>query len=171
MGAGLIAGNLLIVIITVVGIALTAIGLPGNWLIFFTALSYGYWENFAHLDSTVLLLLFGVLLVGELAEFVAGSLGAKRENASRTAILAAFIGGIAGGVIGTGIMPGIGSIAGAVGGSFAAGYFAEYTVTGNKEKAARVAKSIVIGQALGLLFKLAVAVGMVVFIISRLVWP
>ncbi|WP_169717723.1 DUF456 domain-containing protein [Sporomusa silvacetica] len=167
---GLTAGNLLVILVTVIGIGLTAIGLPGNWLIFFTALGYGYLESFTHMNATVLLLLFGALLIGELAEFVAGSLGAKKENASRAAIAAAFIGGIVGGLVGTGFMPGLGSIAGAIGASFAAGYLAEYAFTGNKEQAARVAKSIVIGQAMGLIFKLAVAIGMVAFIISQLTW-
>lgn len=170
LDAGLIAGNLLVIVVTVVGIGLTAIGLPGNWLIFFAALGYGYLESFTHMNTTVLLLLFGSLLIGELAEFVAGSLGAKRENASRAAMAAAFIGGIAGGIIGTGFVPGLGSIAGAIGASFAAGYLAEYASTGNQERATRVAKSIVIGQALGLIFKLAVAIGMVAFIISQLTW-
>lgn len=170
MDAGVTAGNLIIIIISVVSIGLTAIGLPGNWLMVITALGYGYLEGFVHMNSTVLLLLLGAVVAGELAEFVAGSLGAKKENASRSAIIAAFIGGIAGGILGTGIMPGLGSIAGAVCGSFAAGYVAEYLATGNKEKAAKVAKSIVIGQAFGLIFKLAVAIGMLALIISQLTW-
>ncbi|HWR45462.1 DUF456 domain-containing protein [Sporomusa sp.] len=171
MDAGLTAINLLVIVVTVIGIGLTAIGLPGNWLIFFAALGYGYLEAFVYMNNTVLLILFGALLAGELAEFAAGSLGAKKENASRAAIGAAFVGGIAGGIIGTGVMPGLGSIAGAIGGSFAAGYLAEYAATGSREKAGRVAKSIVVGQALGLIFKLAVAIGMVAFIISKLTWP
>ncbi len=170
MDAGLTAINLLVIVVTVIGIGLTIIGLPGNWLIFFVALGYGYLEAFAYMNNTVLLILFGAVLAGELVEFIAGSLGAKKENATKTAILAAFIGGIAGGIIGTGIMPGLGSIAGAVGGSFTAGYLAEYAATGNREKAGRVAKSIVVGQALGLIFKLATAIGMVALIISRLTW-
>lgn len=170
MDAGLTVINLLVIMISVVGIGMTAIGLPGNWLILFTALGYGYLEGFVHMSSTVVLLLFGALLIGELVEFLAGALGAKKENASRVAIVSAFIGAIAGGIIGTGIMPGLGSIAGAVAGSFAAGYVAEYAVTGSRERAGRVAKSIMIGQALGLIFKLAIAIGMVVFIISKLTW-
>ena len=170
MDAGLTAINLLVIIIAVLGIGMTAIGLPGNWLILVTAVGYGYLENFEHMSTAVLLWLFGALLIGELAEFVAGSLGAKKEKASSSAIVAAFVGGIAGGIIGTGIMPGLGSIGGAIGGSFAAGYLTEYIATGNREKAGRVAKSIVIGQTLGLIFKLAVAIGMVVFIISKLTW-
>jgi uncharacterized protein YqgC (DUF456 family) len=170
MDPGLTAINLLVIIVAIVGIGMTAIGLPGNWLLLFTALGYGYLENFVHMNTTVLLILLGALLLGELVEFVAGALGAKKEKASRGAIVSAFIGGIAGGIIGTGVMPGLGSIAGAVAGSFAAGYFAEYAATGNREKAGRVAKSIVIGQALGLIFKFAVAIGMVAFIISKLTW-
>lgn len=170
MNAGLTVVNLLIIVASVIGIGMTAIGLPGNWLIFFTALGYGYLDNFSHMSSMVLIILFAALVLGEIVEFVAGSLGAKKENASRYAIIAAFIGGIAGGIIGTGIMPGLGSIAGAIGGSFAAGYLAEYLATGSWEKAGRVAKSIVIGQTLALIFKLAIAIGMVVFVISRLTW-
>lgn len=170
MDAGLTAINLLVIVVAVVGIGMTAIGLPGNWLIFFTALGYGYMEAFMHMNTTVLLILLGTLLLGELAEFVAGALGAKREQASRAAIVSAFIGGLIGGIAGTGIMPGLGSIAGAVGGSFAAGYLAEYAATGDREKAGRVARSIMIGQTLGLIFKLAVAIGMVAFIISKLTW-
>ncbi|SMC47726.1 DUF456 domain-containing protein [Sporomusa malonica] len=170
MDAGLTALNLLVIVVAVIGIGMTAIGLPGNWLILFTALGYGYLETFVHMNTTALLILLGALLLGELAEFVAGAMGAKKEKASRAAIVSAFIGGIFGGIIGTGIMPGLGSIAGAVGGSFAAGYLAEYAATGDREKAGRVARSIMIGQALGLIFKLAVAIGMVAFIISKLTW-
>lgn len=170
MDVTLTAINLLVIIVVIVGIGITAIGLPGNWVILFTALVYGYFDAFVHINTIVLLILLGALLVGELVEFVAGTLGAQKANASKTAIVTAFIGGITGGIIGTGIMPGLGSIAGAIGGSFVSGYFAEYFTTGNKEKAGRVAKSIVVGQALGLVFKLAVAIGMVVLIISKLAW-
>jgi uncharacterized protein YqgC (DUF456 family) len=170
MDLGVTAGNLVVIVICVVSIGLTVVGLPGNWLIFITALCYGYLEGFVHMKSTILFVLFGAVAAGELVEFVAGSLGAKREGASQSAILAAFLGGIAGGIIGTGIIPGLGSIAGAIGGSFAAGYIAEYMVTGNREKAARVAQGIVIGQALGLICKLAIAIGMVALIISQLTW-
>lgn len=170
MDVGLTAGNLLAILVAIVGVFLTAIGLPGNWLIFFTALGYGYLESFIHMNSTVLFILLGAVLAGELTEFVAGSLGAKKENASRKAILAAFIAGIAGGIIGTGIMPGFGSVLGAIGSSFIAGYLAEYAATGSREKAARVARGIVIGQTVGLIAKLAIAIGMVAVIISRVTW-
>ncbi|SDF31382.1 DUF456 domain-containing protein [Sporomusa acidovorans] len=170
MDAGLTAGNLLVILVALVGVFLTVIGLPGNWLIFFTAISYGFFDSFIHINSTVLFILLGAVLTGEFIEFVAGSLGAKKENASRKAIFAAFIAGIIGGILGTGIMPGVGSILGAVGGSFIAGYVAEYAATGNREKAVRVAQGIVIGQAVGLIVKLAIAIGMVAFIISRLTW-
>lgn len=170
MDAGVTAVNLAVIVVSVVSIGLTAIGLPGNWLIFFTALGYGYLESFVHMNTTVLFMLLGAVVVGELAEFAAGALGAKKEDASRLAIVAAFLGGIAGGIIGTGIMPGLGSIAGAIGSSFACGYIAEFWITGSQEKATRVAKSIVLGQAIGLVFKSAIAVGMVILIISKLTW-
>ncbi|BBB92344.1 MAG TPA: DUF456 domain-containing protein [Methylomusa anaerophila] len=170
MEYNLVIINLLTIGVLLMGLILTAIGLPGNVVIFVTALTYGYFEGFSHITYSVLLLILAAFLAGEAIEFVAGSLGAKKGNASRRAVWAAFLGGIAGGIIGTGMAPGIGSLLGAVAGAFASGFAAELSKTGDITKAGQVAKSIVIGQVLGIIAKLAIAFGMVILLISKLVW-
>jgi uncharacterized protein len=159
-----------VIVLLLTGLGLTALGLPGNVLIFVTALAYGYYEGFVHIGYTFLLILLGTLLAGELVEFIAGALSAKRENASKRAVFAAVFGAILGGIVGTGLLPIIGSLLGAMCGSFIASYLAEYTKTGDMEKSQRVAKSVMTGQIIGLIFKFAIGIGMLVAVIYQLPW-
>lgn len=153
-----------------VGVSLTMIGLPGNFLILLTALGYGYWEGFSHFNTTFLSVLFAAFIVGETVEFVAGALGAKREKASGWTITAAVLGAIVGGAVGTSIVPLIGSFLGAMAGAFAASYGVEYGKTKDAAKAIRVAQSVMVGQIVGMIAKFAVGIGMVVGIIANLPW-
>lgn len=170
MEVALVLANIVVIAAMLIGLGITMVGLPGNLLILLTALGYGFFEGFVHLDSRFLILLFGAVLLGEAVEFIAGALGAKREKASLRAMVASTFGGIAGAVMGTAIIPVIGSIAGAVLGAFGASYLAEYTKTGDSEQAGRVACGVAIGLLLGTLFKLAVGLGMAISVIWRLPW-
>lgn len=170
MEFGLIAGNIVLILILVAGVVLSLFSLPGNLVILLAAAGYGYFEGFARFDGGFLLTLGGVFLCGEAVEFAAGMLGAKRQKASGRAIAAAFIGGVAGAVAGSFVVPLLGTIAGAVAGAFGLSYAAEYGKTGDRDKAARVARSAAAGLLVGTLFKLAVAVGMVAAVIARLPW-
>ncbi len=162
--------NVILIIFLVAGVALTLFTLPGNVVILAAALLYGYFEGFVRFDSGFLFALGGVFLCGEAVEFAAGMLGAKRQKASWRAVAAAFFGGVAGAVAGSFVVPVLGTVAGAVAGAFALSYAAEYGNTGDREKAARVARSAAVGLLLGTLFKLAVAVGMAAAVMARLPW-
>lgn len=163
--------NIVMLVVLLAGFLLTVIGLPGNWLIFFAALGYGFYYDFTGFTSRLLLLLLGLVLAGEFVEFIAGALGARKQKASTLATIAAFIGGIAGAVAGTAILPVIGSLLGAFGGAFAASYLAEYLITGNLDQSHRVAKSVLAGQIAGMAVKMAVAIAMAVTIVVNLIWP
>lgn len=149
---------------------MTMVGLPGNILIVVIGLFYGYYDGFEHVDYVVLVIIAGVFILGEVIEFWAGFIGAKKEKASKRAVAAAFIGTILGGIWGTVILPLIGSILGALCGAFVITAIAEYTKTKNKEKARRVAIGVLKGQIVGMVFKVATAVGMAIALISKLKW-
>ena len=170
MDVGLLIINLLLIGVLLLASLLTLIGLPGNWLIFLAAAGYGYWQQFTSINGTLLLLLFGLLLLGEVVEFAAGAWGAKKEKASLAAMAAASLGGVAGGLLGTALLPVIGSLLGAFGGAFLASYGIEYWVTGNREKSVRVGKSVLAAQAAGMVIKTAIAIAMVVTLIGHLSW-
>ncbi|GBG55531.1 hypothetical protein SPFL3102_03271 [Sporomusaceae bacterium FL31] len=162
--------NLVVILMLFVGVSFTLIGMPGNLLIFITAVAYAYFGDFAHINVTMLLILLGALICGEIVESVAGALGAKKEQASKRAIAAAFFGSIIGGIIGTGILPVIGSIAGAICGGFSGSYLAEYTKSKDSMQASRVAHSVIKGQIIGLIVKFAIAITMVIYVLSKMPW-
>jgi uncharacterized protein YqgC (DUF456 family) len=170
MEYSLLLMNVIVVLLLLGSVGMTLIGMPGNVLILLIALGYGYLENFAHINLQVLLILLGALVAGELVEAVAGAIGAKKEKASKRAVFAAFFGGLVGGIIGTGVIPVIGSIAGAILGGFAGSYLAEYSKSKDPDQASRVAQSVIKGQILGLVVKIAIATGMILYIITKIPW-
>lgn len=170
MELGLVALNLIIIAVLLVLSLVTLIGLPGNWLIFLAAAGYGWLRDFNGMSVNFFLLLLGLLLLGELVEFVAGAVGAKRQKASLPTIVAAAIGGVAGGITGTLLMPVVGSLLGAFGGAFLASYGVEYLITGNSSQSAKVAKGVLVAQLAGMVVKTAVAIAMIVAIISHMNW-
>lgn len=165
-----LAINVITSIVFLVGIGLTLINLPGNIVILLLALGYAVYDGFVHITFQTLFIVFTMFIAGELAEFIAGALGAKKEKASARAMLAAVVGAIIGGIIGTGLLPVIGSVLGAMAGAYGASYVAEYTKAGDAEQARRVGISVMKGQAVGMIFKIVMAVGMTVLIVSKIPW-
>lgn len=168
MDIGVIAINILVAVLLFLGVILTMISLPGNWFILVVAALYGFSTGFVHLSIPYLLMLLALVLLGEAVEFAAGALGAKRQQASKQAMLAAVVGGVAGGLAGTAVLPVIGSIGGALAGAFGFSYFAEYAATGSREQSRRVASSVLVGQIIGMVVKLAIAIGVTVAVVSKL---
>jgi uncharacterized protein YqgC (DUF456 family) len=161
-------GNMVMAATVVFGIILTLIGLPGNFLILIAAVIYGWQEDFSHLGYGWLLLLAGMWGGGELIEFVAGIMGAKKQQASKWAMLAAFTGSLAGAAVGTSILPLIGTLLGMVLGGFIASFAVEYLYTRDKLKAHQVATGAVKGQLTGIMIKLILAISMAAVILYRL---
>lgn len=164
------AVNVIASIVFLVGIGLTLINLPGNILILLLALGYAVYDGFVHITFQTLFIVFALFIAGELAEFIAGAVGAKKEKASVRAMMAAVIGAIIGGIIGTGLLPVIGSVLGAMAGAYGASYAAEYSKVGDAEHARRVGISVMKGQAVGMIFKIVMAVGMAALIIVKMPW-
>lgn len=82
---------------------LNLISLPGNWLA--VALVVGYvWlgpeTGRGAIGYGVAGLVFGLALLGEIVEFIAGALGASRAGASRKSTIYAVIGSMAGALLG-----------------------------------------------------------------------
>lgn len=162
--------NILLLFCSFLGVILTLINLPGNTLIFFTALSYGFYQDFSGITYRLLLFLLVLWLTGELAEFFTGALAAKNAKASKSTIKAAVIGAVLGGLLGTAVVPLIGSLIGTVAGVFAASYLAEFSQTSDAKKSKLVALHAIKGQIFGTMIKLIIAVVMTITMIYNLKW-
>lgn len=162
--------NILVSMGVLAGIVFTLINLPGNLVIVLIALGYAIYDGFIHINFITLALICALFLLGEVTEFIAGALGARRQKASFRATIAALIGAILGGIAGTAMFPIIGSVLGAAAGTFAAGYLAEYSIAGNTEQARRVAVGVMKGQIAGTFIKIVMAVGMAIMVLTKLPW-
>lgn len=98
----------------IAGWALTLFGLPGNWILVGSAAAFAYFfpvEGAHGLSWTLVAVLAGLALLGEILEFIAGAAGVARGGSKRGAFLAvigSFIGSLVGAVVGIPI-PVIGS--------------------------------------------------------------
>lgn len=170
MDIGLLFVNIGLIIMLLASLGLTIIGMPGNIVIFLTALAYGFYDHFVHLSLMDLGIVLGAIILGEVFETFTGALWASREKASKRAIIFAVFGTVFGGIIGTAFTPVIGSIIGALVGGFAVSWFVEYQLTNDKQHAIRVAMSVIKGQMLGVIIKFTIALVTIIYLLFNLAW-
>ena len=166
MDVGLLLVNIGLIIMLLASLGLTIIGMPGNIVIFLTALAY----DFVHLSLMDLGIVLGAIILGEVFETFTGAVWASREKASKRAVIFAVIGTVIGGLIGTAFTPIIGSIIGALAGGFTVSWFVEYQLTNDKEHAIRVATSVIKGQILGVIIKFTIALVTIIYLLFNLAW-
>jgi uncharacterized protein YqgC (DUF456 family) len=158
-----------------------ALGLPGHWILLtlavITELADGLWlpegERFTYGWLALGIVLF-LGVIGEIAEFGFGVLGADKGGASRRGQIGAFVGGILGAILGTAIpIPLIGSLLGALGGTFFGAYVGEKSLKGDakpeNKAAAKTALWATVGRVAGVAVKSAVSsVALLVLVLSPL---
>lgn len=140
--------------------------LPGNWIIVvFTAIfAFFYPEQDGHgIRWTVVLIVLGLAILGEVIELLAGSAGAAKQGASRRAMFLSLVGAIVGSVFGAIVgvpIPIVGPIVGALGGGcigvFAGAYGGEVWKGTASDESVSIGKAAVIGRLLGTMGKMAV---------------
>ncbi len=102
-----------------------ALGIPGTWILlglaFIIELTDGWFRPEGTQTFPWWLLITCILLaiLGEIFEFFAGLLGAKKAGSSKKGMIGALIGGIVGAILGVSIpIPIVGSLIGAIIGTF-----------------------------------------------------
>ncbi|VBB08511.1 Hypothetical protein LUCI_3784 [Lucifera butyrica] len=161
--------NLGIIALLILATGMTLFSLPGNAVLFLTALGYGFYDHFTHMSYLILFFLLAALIAGEWLEFTAASRANRRQTAWKTT-LATFLGASAGGLFGTDLLPVVGSLLGALAGSLITNYAVEYLRTSSVRQARTAAVRAITGQIWGYAIKLAIALGMSITILYTLVW-
>jgi uncharacterized protein YqgC (DUF456 family) len=129
-------------------------------------LVYAWVTDFVQIGGG-LLLLFGVLTVaGEVVEYVFGVAGARRFGSSNRGILFSILGGFVGAIIGAPLFFGFGAVLGALVGAFLGAVLIELLTYGPTEwkKAVRSGWGNFLGRMAGVITKMAIAIGMIVWI-------
>ena len=142
------------------GLLMTAVRLPGTWLIVLTAVGYGWFTGWERVSGVTVILLAAAATVGEIVEFVASMVTAKRAGASRQAAWGGLIGGFAGMILFSIPVPILGTLVGAILGCFVGAAVTEFIVRRKVGQGTKVGLFAAIGFVLGTATKTAVALGM-----------
>ena len=156
----------LLLVLNGLGVLLASMGLPGTWLILLGTCAVAWWRwDEGFIGIAPLWILASLAVLGELVEFVAGALGAKRSGGSLLGAAGAMLGGVAGGILGTFFIPVpiVGSILGAALGAFSGALLGERMRGRELESAAAVGRGAFVGRLAGTLSK--VLIGFVMWIV------
>jgi uncharacterized protein YqgC (DUF456 family) len=148
---------LLLTALLVAGLFLQILTLPGIWLMVGSAGVYALVTHGQYIGLWTLLVLFGMGVISEIVEAMAGGAGARRAGGSGRAAWGALIGGIAGAIFSSIPLPIIGTIAGACLGAFAGALAMEFTVHGETKRSVLVGVGAGVGKFAGLMGKLIFA--------------
>ncbi len=163
-----IAGYILLCLTMLVGLVMTPLGLPGNWVIFGCAIIYGFATRWTKFQWPFLLLLLIAAAVGEIMEALSSAIGAKKFGASTGATVAAIVGSIVGLSVGTGVLPIVGTLVGALAGAFLGAFFYEYIRLRDSQQALRAGTGAFLGRTAAAVVKEIIGILMVGLVVYQL---
>ncbi len=158
---------IILTILNLGALGLTALTLPGNWIILtLTSLAAVWRREDDFIGLPILIIIAALALTGEILETASSALTVKKAGGSRKGSLGGIAGSIAGAIIG-GILipiPVIGSLLGACGGALLGTAVVERTQGETVSTAVKRGKASFTGRLTGTLLKLVA--GTVMWIIT-----
>jgi hypothetical protein len=148
---------LLLSAVFLAGLALVALGLPGLWVMVLAFLGYGWLTDFHTVSLTLIAVVVGLAVLGEIVEAWVGFRFARRYGGSNRAGWGALVGGLVGAAVGVPV-PVLGSVIGGFVGAFAGAALFEYTRAGRTDVAVGAGWGAVLGRAAAAAAKMALGV-------------
>lgn len=152
-----------------VGLVVIPFGLAGTFIILLSAFFFAWISDFSTITWPFLAILLSIAIGAELVEFLLGALAARKHGSSSWGIWGSIVGGFLGAVWGTALSPIIGTIFGAFIGAFIGAFLFEYARFRDSQKAFNAGWGAFLGTAAGRIFKLVVAIAMIVMIGYRVI--
>lgn len=151
----LVIGGLFIA--SVLGVALTAVTLPGTWLTVAAAIIAAAVRP-DMVSWSVVAWVTGIAVLAEVIEFVASALGAAKGGSTKAGVTASIGGSILGAIVGIPFLPPLGPVIGAVVGAGVAAAVAErYYAKRTWTQSGRAGAGAAVGRLLSTLAKTALA--------------
>lgn len=176
---------LLLSLISLVGLVLVTIGIPGQFFPGILALICWFFgicpdQEIQNSLGFEALFLLGLAFCAEFIEFVSGYFGGKSVGSSRRGAFGAILGGFVGGIVGNLLLPLLGGILGILLGTAIGAYVGEKSAiskleeegnfTGDQdEQALKVSFASMIGRLIGLIAKLTISMGCLLYSLFQLV--
>lgn len=145
-------------------------GLPGTWMILGATALYAFVTGFTPVGGGLLLLLALLALAGEVVEYLLGIAGARRFGSSNRGIVFSILGGFVGAAVGAPLFFGFGAVLGALAGAFLGAVLIEILTYGRAEwrKAVRSGWGNFVGRIVGMITKMSIAIGMIVWVAATI---
>lgn len=149
------------------GLILIPLGLSGNFVILGVGLAAALLTGFTTVTWIGLVVMGAFVAVGEILEALLGSVMARKYGASKYGMIGAFAGGLIGAVAGTPVLPVIGTVIGSFLGTAVGALAGELLRGARSDEGTRAGVGALVGRVLASAIKLAIGVGMVVYIVIR----
>lgn len=149
---------------------LVYVGLPGNFILVGLALVHALITGFDPISWTLLGVMLGLALLGELVEFVLGNFYVLRKGATGWGTFGGFAGGLLGAIVGNGLVPIVGAVLGSFAGAFLGCVAGEFWQQRRLEPSLRVGGHAFIGRILSIVVKHALGL-VTVFLLLRATLP
>ena len=133
------------------------VGIPGGWISLGIIFLFDLSCRFSVVGWKLLLVMLGIMVVGEIAESLLGVVYVHQRGASKWGVLGAFLGGILGAVLGSLIVPIAGSIIFALVGAVFLAVLFEYFNFRSMDKAMQTGFSAFVGKLAAMVVKFALA--------------
>lgn len=166
-----------LVVCCLLGVVMTAVRLPGTWLIVMAALGYGWWAKWESVGPVTIAVLAGIALVGEITDLAMSAVTARKAGATRQAAWGGLVGGVVGMVFLSSMLslpfPVVGTVVGATAGAlvgcFGGAMLVELAMRKKLAQGAKVGLFSALGLVLGMAMKIALALAMSGLVLASVV--
>lgn len=169
----------ILLVLNTAWLGLVVVGLPGTWLMLAGGVALA-WLYPGSISLSVLLVITGLCLLGELGEFLGSLLGAQKSGSTWRGALGAILGSIVGAVLGTALpLPLLGTLLGSCLGAALGAVLFEHHHLGRRglsqpqhfTQLRHIGAGAAIGRLLGTLAKLGVGVVIWLLLAVAAFWP
>jgi len=149
-------------ILSISGVILTILTLPGIWLVYIAVFILAWMGSFAVITPLILVILFVLSVFSTIADNIVMAMGAKKLGGSNWGMLGAILGGIVGLIIGN--IPGmfLGPIVGAT-------LFELIFARKDFNSSFKAGIESFFGFFLGIVLKIGFTIGMIVYVLSLVI--
>ena len=164
----------ILILLNTAWLVLVVFGLPGNWLIVISTCLFAWWRwDDGVFSIYTLIVIVALAILGELVEFFAGMIGAKKSGASWPGSIFALFGAVTGAVLGTFLIPVpfFGTLLGACLGAGLGVWGLEFSRGKKMEHSVRYAVGAGLGEFFGITSKFALGIIIWFTVAIAAFWP
>lgn len=162
----------IVLVVVLVGMSMSAITLPGTWLMAACSAVLALWVP-EYVGWWTVGAMFGIAVLSEIVDFVASALGVKRMGGSRSGAVGSVIGTLVGAIAGTFMLPIpiVGSIVGGVIGAGGGAFIAERGIANRTMKdSIRSGSGAAAGRLVSMVIKLTLSGAAAAILVTMVVY-